>query len=66
MITDERQYQQTRMKLTDLETLIAATVAGEAGDEGIRDVQTAGLQSQAADLREELDEYETLRDGRTP
>lgn len=65
MITNERQYQQTRKKLTDLEALIAATEAGEAGDEGFRDVQLAGLQSQADDLREEITDYKTLRDGGT-
>lgn len=65
MITNERQYQQTRKKLTGLEALITATGAGDAGDEGFRDVQLAALQSQATDLREEIDEYETLRDGGT-
>ncbi|HXH59114.1 helix-turn-helix transcriptional regulator [Iamia sp.] len=65
MITNERQYQQTRRKLAELERLIASTESGEAGDEGFRDLQVAGLQSQAADLREELGEYEKLRDGAT-
>lgn len=65
MITNERQYQQTRRKLTDLEALIAATEAGKAGDEGFRDVQVAALESQATDLRDEIAEYEALRDGGT-
>lgn len=30
MITNDRQYQQTRKKLRDLEALIAATEAGDA------------------------------------
>ncbi|MGI8433199.1 MAG: helix-turn-helix transcriptional regulator [Nocardioidaceae bacterium] len=65
MITNDRQYQQTRKKLRDLETLIAATEAGDAGDDGFRDLQIAGLQSQTTDLGDEITEYETLRDGGT-
>lgn len=65
MISNERQYQQTRKKLDDLGCLIASTKTGEAGDEGFRDLQAGGLQSQADDLREELAEYEKLRDGGT-
>ncbi len=65
MITNERQYQQTRRKISDLEALATATEAGDAGDEGFRDLQIAGLRSQADDLREEIAEYETLRSGRT-
>lgn len=65
MITNERQYQQTRKKLVDLEAMVASTEAGEAGDEGFRDVQLSALRSQAEDLREEIEEYETLRDGGT-
>lgn len=65
MITNDRQYQQTRKKLRDLEALIAATEAGGAGDEGFRDLQIAGLESQATDLGDEITEYETLRDGGT-
>lgn len=63
MITNERQYTQTRKKLGELEALIVATESGEAGDDGFRDLQLSGLQSQADDLRDELAEYETLRDG---
>lgn len=63
MITNERQYQQTRKKLAELDELIVATESGDAGDDEFRDVQLAGLRSQADDLREEIDEYETLRDG---
>lgn len=65
MITNERQYEQTRKQLTMLESLLASTQAGEAGDDGFRDVQAAGLASQIQDLRDELTEYEQLRDGRT-
>ena len=65
MITNERQYQHTGKKLADLESLIAATERGEAGDDGFRDLQIAGLKSQATDLREELAEYDMLRDGST-
>lgn len=65
MITNERQYQHTSKKLADLEALIEATEKGDAGDAGFRDLQIAGLESQAADMRDELAEYEKLRDGST-
>lgn len=65
MITNERQRQHTRTKLADLEALIEATRRGDAGDDGFRDLQVAGLESQATDLRDELAEYEKLRDGST-
>lgn len=65
MITNERQYEQTRKQLAMLESLLAATQAGDAGDDGFRDVQAAGLASQIQDLREELTEYQQLRDGGT-
>lgn len=45
-------------KLAGLERLIAATSEGRAGDDGYRDIQLAGLRSQAEDLREELAEFE--------
>lgn len=65
MIANERQYQQTRKMLGELEHLLASTSAGTAGDDGFRDLQAAGLRSQVEDLRDELDEYEQLRDGTT-
>ena len=65
MITNERQYEQTRKQLAGLEALLASTQAGEAGDDGFRDVQAAGLASQIEDLRGELQEYEDLRGGGT-
>lgn len=65
MIANDRQYQQTRKKITDLEALIVATESGEAGDEDFRDVQLAALRSQTTDLHEEIEEYEALRDGET-
>lgn len=65
MITNERQYEQTRKQLGRLESLVASTEAGEAGDDGFRDVQAAGLASQINDLRDEILEYEQLRDGAT-
>lgn len=65
MIANDRQYQQTRKKLADLDALILATEAGEAGDDEFRDIQAAALQSQATDLRDEIEEYEALRDGGT-
>lgn len=65
VIINERQYEQTRKQLRGLESLLASTEAGEAGDEGFRDVQVAGLASQIEDLRRELDDYEQLRDGDT-
>ncbi len=65
MITNERQHQHTSKKLGDLEALIEATRRGDAGDDDFRDLQIAGLEGQATDLREELAEYEKLRDGST-
>lgn len=65
MITNERQYEQTRKQLDRLASLLASTEAGEAGDDGFRDVQAAGLTSQIQDLRDEILEYERLRDGAT-
>ena len=65
MITNERQYEQTRKQLAMLGSLLASTQAGTAGDDGFRDVQAAGLASQIQDLRAELAEYEQLRDGET-
>lgn len=65
MITNDRQYQQTRKKLAGLEDLIDSTKAGDAGEDGFRDLQIAGLETQATDLRDELAEYESLRDGTT-
>lgn len=65
MISNERQYQQTRRQLEDLERLLASTEAGAAGDDGFRDLQAAGMSSQIEDLRDEIAEYESLRDGET-
>ena len=65
MITNERQYEQTRKQLTMLESLLAGTQAGTAGNDSFRDVQAAGLESQIQDLRDELTEYEQLRAGST-
>ena len=65
MITNDRQYTQTRKKLSDLEALIVANEAGQAGDDGFRDVQIAALRSQSSDMHEEIEEYEALRDGET-
>ena len=65
MITNERQYEQTRKQMSRLAALLASTESGDAGDEGFRDVQVAALASQIQDLRDELDEYERLRDGAT-
>jgi HTH-type transcriptional regulator/antitoxin HigA len=65
MITNERQYEQTRKQLTTLESLLASTQAGQAGHDGFRDVQAAALTSQIQDLRHELTDYEQLRDGGT-
>jgi HTH-type transcriptional regulator/antitoxin HigA len=65
MITNERQYEQTRKQLTMLKPPLAGTLAGTAGNDGFRDVQAAGLESQIQDLRDELTEYEQLRAGST-
>jgi HTH-type transcriptional regulator / antitoxin HigA len=63
MIANERQYQQTRAKLAELERLLTSTEAGLAGDDGFRDVQAAALADQIDELRLELGEYEDLRGG---
>ena len=65
MITNERQFEQTRKQLELLEALLVSTATGAAGDEGFRDLQAAGLTAQIGDLRTELDEYTQLRDGGT-
>jgi HTH-type transcriptional regulator/antitoxin HigA len=65
MITNERQYEQTRKQLDRLAALLASTEGGDAGDDGFRDVQAAALVSQMQDLRDEIQEYEQLRDGAT-
>jgi hypothetical protein len=59
MITNEHRHQQTRTKFAELNELITAVEAGDAGDDEFRDVQLAGLRSQADDLRREITEYET-------
>jgi DNA-binding XRE family transcriptional regulator len=55
----------TRKKLGELEVLNAIVEAGTAGDEGFRDLQGEALNSQMEDLRDEIAEYERLRDGKT-
>lgn len=65
MIANERQYQVTRKKLGELADLKASVEAGTAGNEGFRDFQTQALDSQMGDLRDEMAEYERLRDGKT-
>lgn len=57
MIANAVQLGKTRRMLADLEALIAATESGEAGDEGFRDLQEAGLRCQAEVLRREIDQY---------
>lgn len=59
MTTNEHRHHPTRKKLAELDELITAAEAGDAGDDEFRDVQLAGLRSQADDLRQELTEYET-------
>lgn len=63
MISNDRQYQQTRKKLGELKQLLMSVEAGNAGAEGFRILQAQALESQMGDLREELDEYELLRNG---
>ena len=63
MITNDRQYQQTSKKATELERLLASIHDGIAGDDGFRDLQAEALQSQLDDLRVELAEYDELRSG---
>ena len=58
MIRSARQYEETRSQLERLALLLASTEAGEAGDDGFRDVQAAALASQMQDLRDELHEYD--------
>lgn len=63
MIANDRQYQQTSKKATELERLLASIHDGTAGDDGFRDLQADALQSQLDDLRVELAEYDELRSG---
>ena len=63
MIANDRQYQQTSKKATELERLLASIHDGIAGDDGFRDLQAEALQSQLDDLRVELAEYDELRSG---
>jgi HTH-type transcriptional regulator / antitoxin HigA len=65
MIANDRQYQQTRKKASELEQLLESLRAGTAGDDGFRDLQIAGVESQLSDLVEELDEYDKLSGGTT-
>jgi HTH-type transcriptional regulator / antitoxin HigA len=65
MIANDRQYQQTRKKASELEQLLKSLHAGTAGDDGFRDLQIAGVESQLSDLVEELDEYDKLSGGTT-
>jgi HTH-type transcriptional regulator / antitoxin HigA len=65
MISNDRQYQQTRKKAAELEQLLTAVENGAAGDDGFRDIQADGLRSQLDDLRVELAEFDELRSGAT-
>jgi hypothetical protein len=64
-VTNTAEYEHTRRKLADLEQLIEALSEGSAGDDGFRDLQLAGLRSQAEDLREELAEFDQRRSNTT-
>ncbi len=64
MITNDRQYQQTRKKYGELQELLDSVEAGTAGEDGFRLLQAAALKSQMSDLREEVTEYELLRNGK--
>jgi HTH-type transcriptional regulator/antitoxin HigA len=65
VIANERQYQVTRKKLGELEGLRASVERGTAGDDGFRAFQAEALKSKMGDLRDEIAEYEKLRDGKT-
>jgi ribosome-binding protein aMBF1 (putative translation factor) len=65
MIANERQYQVTRKKLAELRQLTESVARGKAGDPDFRDLQRDTLESQMADLRDEIVEYERLREGKT-
>ncbi len=64
MIAHDRQYQQTRKKYGELQELLDSVEAGTAGEDGFRSIQAAALKSQMSDLREEVSEYELLRNGK--
>ena len=64
MIANDRQYQQTRKKYGELQELLDSVEAGTAGEDGFRSLQAAALTSQMSDLREEVTEYELLRNGK--
>ena len=63
MIANERQSQVTRNKLGELAELRASVERGTVGADGFRDLQAQALDRQMEDLREEIAEYERLRDG---
>jgi HTH-type transcriptional regulator / antitoxin HigA len=65
MISNDRQYQQTRKKAAELERLLTGVQNGTAGDDGFRDLQADGLRSQLDDLGAELADYDDLRSGAT-
>ncbi len=67
MIKNERQYRITKAQAEKfeqtLEQLTQVTGAGAAESLLLREIQAEALRSQLADLREQLEEYETLRSG---
>ena len=64
MIANEREYVHTRKQLGLLDSLLEDIASGRAGDESLVDIQVAALESQIADLRAEMKEYERLQSGK--
>jgi transcriptional regulator with XRE-family HTH domain len=70
MITNEQQYKITKSEAGKFEAAIAALLAqepaAESDDDLFRRLQVDAMQSQLADLRTELAEYEALKTGQRP
>jgi len=67
MIKNERQYKITKAQAEKFEQAIArlarTSQPDNDGNQLLRDIEEEALRSQLADLREELEEYESLRSG---
>ena len=67
MITNERQYRITAAEVERFERALDRTPADQAGRSNVhprlQQAEREGLESQLADLRRELEEYEALKQG---
>ena len=63
MIKNERQYRITRSQIAKFETALNAAAARSDVDPKLRKLETDALRSQLDEMRQEIDDYERLRDG---